>query len=1105
MFYVDLQPDEDANEEDVITRSIKEIHQSAQKLSDNIERLSNDRDKFTNHENTLSYSSSDAMSASTETVIEGGLVPLPSFDSNGRNLSEETRSDTLQSNVTMEGDFDTPPETPDFPSSGSTSLNSTLSRDNFEINQENSVAVAEIHDLDRSNMQITMSEDLIEISESSSITQGDNSLELDLNHESPPKPPPRPKRKNRMKVKNLQLHGQTNSLDENSHQNDIFFRTDSASELRKETTLKGHINILAVSAGGLRQQWKPRWAVHESSACKLRLYKSEQEEEVVGEVDIVGGTFVYDAGDVNGQFKICTTDDEQAIDVGSAENRLYWLQQLQRARREFNQTSSNGQKNPGRSTQLGLLKERNEGEESKESSPFKDILATMERPPDLPPSRSADYHTTKKSFFQNFTRKPSFKQLVRSSSDGTAPPGAEPRSPPHSNKASSPTNSPGGFHALSKIRQSLREKKPPLGAGRRGAEDIAQELDGVRADLQASQDESSASKEVIQVLRKELLALQKEKETLSAMQPQLAEGQLVEILQDKDKVIVGLETDLRDKQQGEDSQNEQIGKLEQQVTCYQHMINVKDESIVKLTNQLHEVELAAKIDQASPPVMAGGGFFYTEKVTLGTQTEVDRLQEGLQDTVTAYEMQNKFLNKEVLELNQLRQQAIDREQKLFLESSDWEAQFYKIQSKYLLLLNELHNPQVMVSASRQEMVGHLLKDIVESSEKPSLNSQNGYDQFGFKQEDFNQHGESLEVKAERLRKIAQENHEETVSQLTSKEVEARWEGVVSTLGKAGHFTVTTDMKCLIRNGIPINQRGVVWKAIVDNRIRGVMDRPQPDYYKALLSNYNPGLALTPAAKQIELDLLRTLPSNKHYDSPHASGIPKLRRVLLAYSIHNPETEYCQGFNRIAAIALLFMNEEDAFWALVYIVEVVMPQMYYSKQMVGAQVDQAVFKELVCEKLPDLSSHLDAHGVDPALFSLNWFLCLFVDTLPVSTYLHIWDAFLFEGSKVLFRYALAILKSIEGKIMRQNDYMSIFNTFRVEIEALSDVRSLTQIAFYELNPFPQRMISNKREHHQKVLKAQMESLEVIRRDYRKNSMNNANATSPCYVQSDEEEG
>ena len=57
-----------------------------------------------------------------------------------------------------------------------------------------------------------------------------------------------------------------------------------------------------------------------------------------------------------------------------------------------------------------------------------------------------------------------------------------------------------------------------------------------------------------------------------------------------------------------------------------------------------------------------------------------------------------------------------------------------------------------------------------------------------------------------------------------------------------------------------------------HRIRGSGERPQqPDYYEALLSNYNPGLTLSPAAKQIELDLLRTLPSNKHYDGPHATG------------------------------------------------------------------------------------------------------------------------------------------------------------------------------------------------------------------------------------------
>ena len=58
------------------------------------------------------------------------------------------------------------------------------------------------------------------------------------------------------------------------------------------------------------------------------------------------------------------------------------------------------------------------------------------------------------------------------------------------------------------------------------------------------------------------------------------------------------------------------------------------------------------------------------------------------------------------------------------ESSDWEAKFYQIQSKYLLLLNELHNPQVSESDSRKEMVGQLLKDVVEAADRPQLNYNN---------------------------------------------------------------------------------------------------------------------------------------------------------------------------------------------------------------------------------------------------------------------------------------------------------------------------------------------------------------------------------------------
>ena len=49
------------------------------------------------------------------------------------------------------------------------------------------------------------------------------------------------------------------------------------------------------------------------------------------------------------------------------------------------------------------------------------------------------------------------------------------------------------------------------------------------------------------------------------------------------------------------------------------------------------------------------------------------------------------------------------------------------------------------------------------------------------------------------------------------QAESRWNTVVANLRKQVQFTVTLDTKRLIRSGIPINQRGVVWKAIVDNR------------------------------------------------------------------------------------------------------------------------------------------------------------------------------------------------------------------------------------------------------------------------------------------------
>lgn len=122
----------------------------------------------------------------------------------------------------------------------------------------------------------------------------------------------------------------------------------------------------------------------------------------------------------------------------------------------------------------------------------------------------------------------------------------------------------------------------------------------------------------------------------------------------------------------------------------------------------------------------------------------------------------------------------------------------------------------------------------------------------------------------------------------------KWENFfASTVNR--EMACSPELKGLIRAGVPHEHRSKVWKWCVDLHTRKFRDGTEPAYFQTLLQK-----ALekqNPASKQIELDLLRTLPSNKHYARPTSEGIQQLRSVLLAFSWRNPDIGYCQGLNR----------------------------------------------------------------------------------------------------------------------------------------------------------------------------------------------------------------
>ncbi|WZZ81781.1 rab GTPase-activating protein 1 [Brassica napus] len=250
---------------------------------------------------------------------------------------------------------------------------------------------------------------------------------------------------------------------------------------------------------------------------------------------------------------------------------------------------------------------------------------------------------------------------------------------------------------------------------------------------------------------------------------------------------------------------------------------------------------------------------------------------------------------------------------------------------------------------------------------------------------------------------------------------------ITVSGDATSFSVSTcpwkeELEVLIRGGVPMALRGELWQAFV-----GVKKRRSKDYYHDLLAEDSSGnsidqegtqhvdekgsntesLAVVEKWKgQIEKDLPRTFPGHPALDD---DGRNALRRLLTAYARHNPSVGYCQAMNFFAALLLLLMPEENAFWALTGIIDEYFNG-YYSEDMIESQVDQLVLEELVRERFPKLVHHLDYLGVQVAWVTGPWFLSIFMNMLPWESVLRVWDVLLFEGNRVmLFRTALALME------------------------------------------------------------------------------------------------
>lgn len=229
---------------------------------------------------------------------------------------------------------------------------------------------------------------------------------------------------------------------------------------------------------------------------------------------------------------------------------------------------------------------------------------------------------------------------------------------------------------------------------------------------------------------------------------------------------------------------------------------------------------------------------------------------------------------------------------------------------------------------------------------------------------------------------------------------------------------------LIGSGIPPSYRSYIWHHFINAYVGQERVLRGPGYYNAL-SNVHTDISKK-IQRSIEMDLLRTLPDNKHFMKSDAAGIAKLRRVLTAYARRCPTVGYCQGFNFIAAFALLVLPEETAFWCLVAIIEHIMPAGYFHGDLSSARVDQQVMRRAVELWCPEISSKFREYDFDINVVTFSWFMTLFADSMPHYITLRIWDLLLLKGSIVLFQSTFSFLKMAESTITATKSRLELFS-------------------------------------------------------------------------------
>lgn len=223
---------------------------------------------------------------------------------------------------------------------------------------------------------------------------------------------------------------------------------------------------------------------------------------------------------------------------------------------------------------------------------------------------------------------------------------------------------------------------------------------------------------------------------------------------------------------------------------------------------------------------------------------------------------------------------------------------------------------------------------------------------------------------------------------------------------------------------------------------------------------------------IERDLRRTFPNHPAFKAGDRGerGIRKLRRLLLAYAEIDRACGYCQGMAFICSILALYLNEEDAFEALCFIMQKRKARLiFHASTSAGFGLKRTLrcLDKLLLRENEKLALFLGKYQVDSTLFASSWILTSFSSDFNTRFACRILDVIIANGN-LEFSYgdfvvsvAVSLLNEATEDLLGLVDSYSYSSTQQTMQQQNSDDEAFERIINY-LRTMPQKWESGRQQ-------------------------------------------